>query len=450
LRQIIARIQALLGWSSADGLERLLARLSGGAFILEVTGAVVAFLVQWLLARVLGAEKLGIYLFCLSWVRLLVLPAKLGMERASLRFISAYLAEGKLSLLRGFMTRAHQLVLGASLALGTVLFLITRTMGERLGDERLTAFSWAALALPLMALGGLQAAQLRGFRKITWALGSQKVLRPTLMIVLVLAALAFTETLSADRAMALQVGALALGLLASTTGLGLARPVELRSEAAEYTTRAWLAVSMPLLLITGFNVVLRQTDILMVGSILGPTQTGIYGVAVRVAALVHFGLTAVNAGLAPLISQLHAQGRNEELQGVVALGARLIFFFTLAVSLVVIFGTRQVLALFGAEFLEGTTALRVLIVSQLVNSLAGPVGLLMTMTGHQNQAARIIGGAAALNVVLNLALIPLFGIVGAAVATTVSMVVWNVLLVIAVRNKLGINPLVQWSGTRGR
>ena len=46
--------------------------------------------------------------------------------------------------------------------------------------------------------------------------------------------------------------------------------------------------------------------------------------------------------------------------------------------------------------------------------------------------------------VLNQWLISLFGIVGAAVATTISMVVWNVLLVLAVRSKLGINPLVQW------
>ena len=49
-----------------------------------------------------------------------------------------------------------------------------------------------------------------------------------------------------------------------------------------------------------------------------------------------------------------------------------------------------------------------------------------------------------LNIILNLVLVPRFGIVGAALATTISMVVWNVLLVIAVRKKLGVNSLVQW------
>ena len=416
--------------------------------MLEVIGAVAAFLVHWVLARRLGAGGVGIYLYCLSWVRLLALPAKLGLERASLRFISAFEANREHGLLRGFMARSHQLVLVASTVIGVLLFVVTRLLGERVESELLVAFGWASLALPLMAFGDLQAATLRGFKRITWALGAQKVLRPVLMLALIGLSVAIVGGLSADRAVALQVIALAATLALTSTGIWAAKPTELRTTQPDFRTREWLAVSMPLLLITGFNIVLKQTDILMVGSLMSRADAGIYGAAARVAMLIQFGLNAVNAGLAPLISQLHAQERTRELQRVVALGARLIFLFTAVGGTAVILGAPRILAIFGPEFGAGATALRVLTLSQLVNALAGPVGLLMTMTGNQKEAARVIGSSALMNIVLNLALIPWLGIIGAAIATTISMVAWNVTLVVLVRRRLGINSLVQWRRRR--
>ncbi len=444
MRLLPARIRALLGLSSSHGFERLLARLSGGAFLLEVAGALAAFLVHWALAQLLGASGVGIYLFCLSWVRLLALPSKLGMERASLRFISAFEANGEFAQLRGFMTRAHQLVLGASVLIALAFYAVTRLLADRFEPELQDAFVWAAVALPLVSFGGLHAASLRGFKKITAALGSQKVLKPLLMLALVGAVVFVGPGLSADLAVALQVAALALTLVFTTGALRSATPAEWSGVTADYRTREWLAVSLPLLLITGFNIVLRQTDIIMVGSLMSRADAGVYGAAARIATLVQFGLTAVNAGLAPLISQLHSQERSDELQRVVALGARLIFLFTLVGGAAVFFGAVPILSIFGAEFVGGATALRILMLSQMVNALAGPVGLLMTMTGHQREAARVIGGSAVMNIVLNLALIPVLGIIGAAVATTVSKIAWNVILVVKVRRRLGLNSLVQW------
>lgn len=437
---MISRLQSLLGLSSSAGLERLLARFASGALVLEVVGAFVAFAVQWLLARLLGADGLGIYLLCLSWIRLLALPAKLGFEQASVRLVAAYESCGDLGLLRGFLVRSRQLVLVAALLLSAAFYLAGRLLVSEGDPELARALTWAALVLPLFAFVDLNAAVLRGFKRVFWGVGSQRVLRPILMLTLVLV---LARRLTPDLAVALQGLTVVVTLAITSLAVRAARPAALVETPAEHDTREWLSVSLPLLLVTGFFVVLRQTDIIMVGSMLGTAPAGIYGSAVRVAALVHFGLTAVNAGLAPIVSQLHTQGRSDELQGVVSLGARLIFGFTLVVGAGVIVGAPWVLRIFGEEFVVGTTALRVLIASQVVNSLAGPVGLLMAMTGHQREAARVIGGTAALNVLLNAALIPPFGIVGAAVATTLSTVVWNVTLVWRVRKLLGINSLVR-------
>ena len=69
----------------------------------------------------------------------------------------------------------------------------------------------------------------------------------------------------------------------------------------------------------------------------------------------------------------------------------------------------------------------------------GPVGHLMSLTGHGRDSARVYGMAAIVNIVLNLLLIPPLGMEGAAVATATSVVLWNVWLFLLVRRKVGVH-----------
>lgn len=62
----------------------------------------------------------------------------------------------------------------------------------------------------------------------------------------------------------------------------------------------------------------------------------------------------------------------------------------------------------------------------------------MTMTGHQKEATRVIGGSAVLNILLNACLIPIWDIQGAAIATAVTTATWNVVLTFFVWQRLGL------------
>jgi O-antigen/teichoic acid export membrane protein len=98
--------------------------------------------------------------------------------------------------------------------------------------------------------------------------------------------------------------------------------------------------------------------------------------------------------------------------------------------------------LYGKDFVQSYRCLSILVLGQIVNSFAGPVGLLMTMTAYQNEAALIIGCAAALNIVMNYLFIPLFGIQGAAMATVITAILWNMALLTRVAKHLNINPTI--------
>ena len=108
------------------------------------------------------------------------------------------------------------------------------------------------------------------------------------------------------------------------------------------------------------------------------------------------------------------------------------------VALFWIYGKDIVILVFGGEFREACTPLVILSLGQLINAAAGSVGFILNMTGHERDTAVGVTIAAAVNIVLNWLLIPRYQAVGAAWATGVSLMVWNVLLVYAVYRRTGL------------
>jgi O-antigen/teichoic acid export membrane protein len=151
-----------------------------------------------------------------------------------------------------------------------------------------------------------------------------------------------------------------------------------------------------------------------------------------------------------MISELYWRGSHAELQRLVRLAAFGVLATAIPALVVLVILGSFVLRLFGPNFDAGYAALVTLCCGQLVNALAGSVGLLMSMTGHQKEAAGIVAVAAVLNVVLNLALIPRFGMVGAAVATATTTALWNLAMLAYVWKNLGVNPTILPWGAKQR
>jgi O-antigen/teichoic acid export membrane protein len=110
---------------------------------------------------------------------------------------------------------------------------------------------------------------------------------------------------------------------------------------------------------------------------------------------------------------------------------------------------RWLLGLFGPEFTVAYPALLLISLGQLFNAYCGQNGTVATMTGRERAQTKILIVAAAINVFLNLLLIPLFGITGGAIASAASVMFWNVATVILIRDELGLQTLV-WVPSRSR
>jgi O-antigen/teichoic acid export membrane protein len=191
--------------------------------------------------------------------------------------------------------------------------------------------------------------------------------------------------------------------------------------------------------IASAHLINGNLDVLMLGILDTNTGTGIYKAASIVSQLVAFGLGVVNVIILPRIATMYAKGDLENIQRLVVKSAQKITAFAFVTALLLVLGGRSIITImFGEAFAEGYLALVILAFGQLGNAVFGPVALVLNMTGNERWTLIGLSASVAVNAALNLALIPPFGISGAALATASSLLLWNVLLTIVVNRRLGI------------
>ncbi len=419
----------------------LLVRGASGTLFLKVASKGFAFLTSVMLVRLLGTAGYGAYAYAMAWVGVLSVFGIMGMDKLLVRNISAYLTNFEWGLIRGILQRSTQISLIASL----LLIVIAGCVGWLYIDSDLMSYTFllALLLLPFTVLNQLRTAVFRALNYIVIGQTPEMLIRPILFISLIGCSYYLLGSLfSAPLAIGLNILANATVLTIGTLMLYKVLPAEVKVALPEYETRTWLRIAMPMLFVAGMHVINAKTDIIMVGTLINVEASGIYTVATLGAELITFVLLSVNTPLGPIIARLYANNEITKLQHVITKGARLTLAFSLPMALGLIIFSKTFLLIFGVEFIKGQIPLIILSASQLINSTAGSVGVILLMTGHERLAALGVGISAIVNIILNSLFIPKWGLIGAATATALSIVVWNVILCWFVWRRLGINSTV--------
>lgn len=433
-------IEAIQG----KGLKSQLIRNGIGSLVLKVSDVLFSFLVTVTLARALGADGYGAYSYVYALVSLLAIPAQFGLPSLLVRETAKALARQEWGIIQGVWRWASRLtgILTVALIVGTGIVVLV--WGDRFNQELLFTMYWGLALMPLIALGELRGAALRGLHRVVEGQIPEQALFPGLFLVFIVGAMFILPigSVTPVTTMALQVLAAALAFAVGAWLLWRVTPVEVRHADAIYESRIWLASTLPLAFIGGMQVINRRTSIVILGIFLDSTQVGIFRVADQMALLISLGLQVVNLVVAPQFARLYAIGDKERLQKLVTASARVVFFLTLlAVVAFLMFGRPFLRIVFGEEFIPAYGPLAILAFGQLVNAATGSVAILLNMTGHERDTARGMTIAAVSNIILNLILVPLWGVSGAAVASAITLLAWNILLFLAVRRKLKINSM---------
>ncbi len=418
--------------------EKAFAGQVSAVFSLNVVNRLLTFVLFICISRMIGVAEFGEYALAWSWLQILLIPAKFGMDAAAVRFQAAYRSEENWSLFQGHWRYSARFVIAASL--GVCLLASAAALGI-LGESMRGTFLIAFAMLPVFALIFLFRAALRAVDLPLAGQAPETLLRPILQLFLLAALFLLTSFHTAEAVMTATLFSMIATLAVMAFYLTRAHR-NFAPEAPQYRGPEWLSYGFFMVLSSGFMTVQQQTDIVMIGALLGAEEAGLYTVAQRIAMLAGFVLMAANYIVSSRISALHASCEKTALQKLLTQCALLIFFGTIAITAFAALFAEFLLGLFGQEFTASSNALYLLLAGQVVTALAGPVGNLMVMTDYHRQAMYILSFTVAFNIAANYVLIGMFGIEGSAMATAVTSVLWSLGALLYITKKLGLDPSV--------
>jgi O-antigen/teichoic acid export membrane protein len=422
--------------SKRPPIRRILVSASG-TLLLQGFALLVGFATSVLLARLLGGSDYGIYVYALAWGSLLALPAILGLDRFLVRGIAVYEVEQKWRLMKGLLRRTNQLVLLSSMVTAGVGCLVAILL---LSESLRWPFCIAMLFVPITTLTLVRQGAMQAIGRVVTGQLPEYLIRPVVTLVGIgVIELVGRDSLTATTALGANVGGVAVAFVVGAVLLRRALPGVLRSVRPEYATREWMRAALPMMLIAGVWLMNNYVATLVVGTLDGPRAAGVYSVVEKGGELIVLVLVAANMPLAPVIARMHARKDRDGLQHATERVAQAALVVSLPVAAAFAIFPGVYLDMFGSSFHTGVTALRILALAQLVNAAAGPAGNVLIMTGHEHAAVRGIGAGLITNLVLGVVLVPRLGVTGAAIASASSLVVWNTVLLVLARRRVGVN-----------
>jgi O-antigen/teichoic acid export membrane protein len=409
---------------------------------LNLVGAILnqaaVFVIMLLLARVLGITEVGRYAQCYAVLALLGLLSLSGFRAGLTRFVATGLADDDPAAVRGTVRLGLAISAASASAIAVVLAFAAPALAGLLNDpELVTGLRLVALALPALTVCEAALAATRGWRTQRPFTMIGQIYEPGARLALTALALVagagLTGTFWALVGAAWTAALLALGALARLLRRVPADRVVYRPrELFSFSTVSWFSS----LASTG----LIWVDTLMLGAF-GNPDIGLYNLATRLVTVAIFVLAPINAAFGPYLAHLHHQGRAEEVRRIYGAATGWVVRLSLPAFVALLVFPEALLRLFGGAFAAGAAVTVILALGQLVNAATGPCGTVLNMSGRVglNMADNI--AALLLNVLLNLWLIPAYGIIGAAVAWAVSLAVVNVARVVQVRAVTGALPV---------
>jgi len=408
--------------------------LGSGGFVLifKVLGALSGYVFAFVVSKN-GAHAYGIYELAYTALMILAVVTKWGLDGATVRFTQEYLAEKQPGKIKSLVHKSVLTISVSAVVFGVAFYFLREIIAGWFNASGLAdAYVWVALGLLPFVLLQYYSEALRAFKNLK-AFSLLQLGSVLILAVFVFLGLKNIEMPKGEVAVLSFV--VAIVVFAALAFIAYKKTYKKRVGKVAATPINFipiLKVGVPLLVSGSLFLVISWTDTLMIGYFMDSTDVGVYRIAFKIATLITFIQFAVNSIAAPAIAEFYAKDDLPSLRKYVKQIGVINAVFSVPVALFILIFSEPLLNLFGAEYGSGAMLLPVLAVGQLVNALAGPVMYILNMTGKEKVSQRIMLWMTGVNIVLNLVLIPQYGLLGAAVATTISMVLWNVIAAILV------------------
>lgn len=418
-----------------------IARGAGIVFIGTIIGTGLKYLFELLIARQLGASLFGLFFLGIAVYRIGEVLATLGMQSGVLRYVAIFFGELDWKRIKGTILLSVKVVVFSSLITSITLIIFSKPISINIFNriELSIVLKLLAIAIPFSAITTIFVFSFQAFKILKYKIYVKEIFEPLSRIIL----LAFIISLGWKLLGIIYVFIIPilLGTILSFLYLKKIFPqIYNKKLQSVYEFRKIFNFSWPLYFVGFLNSIFLWASTLLIGYFKTSQDVAIYNAAYRTALLGQVVLFSFNSIFAPIISDLFNRKEYNQLEKLFKLTAKWVFSFSFPLFLLIVIFAKQILLLFGKEFIEGAPSLIILSIAQLINSGTGSSGFMISMTGRPKINLFNTIFTLIINIILSLILIPKYGFFGAAIATGISISLINILRILEVYLLFKIHP----------
>lgn len=412
---------------------------SAAALAIKFTGSILGFAMFALAARSMEPHDFGTLAVIFNAMSFLAVIAACGQETLIVRSWDEYCGSGRPALARG----ALQFGVRVTVLAGFLVAGLTVAVWPLIQSSMPLALVLSACTfLLLQAFMNFSAQFSRVAAGVVFGETPREILWRLMVVLIILAHQYFHTQFAAAEFFAMAAAALALSVLLQQILVLRRLPPAVRHSKAEYDIAEWLPRSTRMWVAAILETSSQYLEVIVVGLFLGPTTAAFFFVATRITNVFAMISGSITAYATTRISGLFHGDAKDELQIVLRSLAIISTALAAGVFIVIAFGGKLLLWIFGSVYVSAYPALLVLAAGASAGALAGPVSYLLLLTGNEGAYPRVMACGLLARVVLIAILGPWLGLIGAAIAWSVSAVGVALALVIACRRRTGVDPSV--------
>lgn len=412
-----------------------LVKHSAVALVIRVSGAIITFLMNIVIARYLGEKEAGLFFLAVTISIMLGTIGRVGADGSVLRFISIYSKAKDWEKVHGVINTLMKWGLISTSIMGVLICIFSRVIADKFfhKPEFQGSLIWIAVSIPFFACYSLYGTALQGRRKVVVSVTILKISSPFILIILAFFLTPKTSTYASLLYLISTIGASLLGLYWWRKDIPHVKGKFDSAVLWKSSSSLWIVAIMLQMVTWGGQFI--------AGIFNTSEELAHLAVARNTSTLIAFILQAIGFVSAPRFASMYNEKKMDELKKYAQNTTRLMALVSLPLILFIWFFPDFIMSLFGKGFTSGIWYLRVLALGQFINVITGAVGYLLTMSGHEKDMRNITILNGILAIVLALILNPIFGAMGSAVSTAIAVASSNLMAVGMVKKRLGFNTL---------
>lgn len=407
------------------------------AIVFRVIGACSSLLLTYTVTQYFEISDAGRIFFSIAVVTVLGILSSAGFGVALLRYVSFYYAEKDWGKIKAAVLLASKKILVISLII-LLFFLITADILFLDNNKTEELLKIMIFSIPLLAFIQMIFPVFQAFKRPLISVSLINISIP-LIFCLTLFSLSFFVTVSINHVGYIYIFAAFITffwaiILLIFKAIHIHKSDESKNHEIIKSSRyLWVGLFMTSLV--------QWSGQIIAGMNVEPSELAPLSVSQRISVLMSFILIGINLIASPRFAASYKQKNFEELRNVSLFCSRFMIAIAIPLFLLMFFLAEYFLGFFGRQYETSAFLLRILIFGQFINLITGSVGPILNMTGHERDMRNIVIISGSLALALGVALIPTFGVLGAAISTASSMAAQNLLAVYIVKKRLGFNTL---------